>query len=62
MKKTITPDKLAEHFDWCGDDIIGLMIDTLTECNYHTEVKHIRKALNNMPDVMGSFDKNGDTI
>jgi len=36
---------IAQHYEWNGDEIIALMLITLTECNYHPEVKAIRYAL-----------------
>jgi len=40
------PSNMAEAFDWNGDEVIGFLLDTLTECNYHTERKRIEQTLN----------------
>lgn len=34
---TITPQTIAKHCQWSGDDAAMLFIETLTECNFHTE-------------------------
>tara|TARA_R110002012_G_scaffold294992_1_gene491361 strand:- start:231 stop:488 length:258 start_codon:yes stop_codon:yes gene_type:complete len=36
---------ISEAFDWNGEKVISLFLETLTDCNYHTEVKEIRIAL-----------------
>lgn len=37
--------KIAEDFKWDGDEIKGVMIHSLTESNFHKEVREIREAL-----------------
>ena len=38
---TITPQTIAKHCQWSGDDAAMLFIETLTECNFHTEAEII---------------------
>lgn len=38
---SITPQTIAKHCHWSGDDAAMLFIQTLTECNFHTEAEII---------------------
>lgn len=37
----ITPQTIAKHCHWSGDNAAMLFIKTLTECNFHTEAEII---------------------
>ena len=41
----MTAKKISQHYDWEGEAIIELFLETLTECNYHSEVQAIRGTL-----------------
>ena len=44
--KQINVTDISSQFEWNGDEVIQFMLDVLTDCNYHSEVKQIRNILN----------------
>jgi hypothetical protein len=49
--------KLAGEVKYSGDAVMYIMLNTLTECNFHAEVKVLHKVWEAMMTVEGTEEK-----
>lgn len=57
MGRQITAKELATQYDWEGEKIIELFIDTLRESNYHKEIKLLQSLKKENNSIIQNLDQ-----
>lgn len=47
----IRPGDISQSLKWNGDEVFNLMIEALTDCNFHTEVMVLTAAWHGMSEA-----------
>jgi hypothetical protein len=50
---------IAQACNWCGDDIFAIMLDALTDANFHTEAAAIRNTWERVAELKNLIEGEG---
>ena len=50
---------IAQACNWCGDDIFSIMLDALTDANFHTQAAAIRNTWGRVAELQNLIEGEG---